>query len=66
MFHKVEPGFSDGVHCIDPSGALPGKVGVPGTLANLTFGGRHRSRLFVCGGHTLYATYLNVRGVAWP
>jgi len=80
VFHKVEPGFSDGfrcddagriwssagdgVHCIDPSGALLGKVKVPGTVANLTFGGRNRSRMFICGGHTLYAIYLNVRGAA--
>jgi gluconolactonase len=82
VFHKVEPGFADGfrcdedgnlwssagdgVHCIDPSGALLGKVLVPFTVANLTFGGRNRSRLFLCASHTLYAIYVNQRGAQRP
>ncbi|MEO9189690.1 MAG: SMP-30/gluconolactonase/LRE family protein [Acetobacteraceae bacterium] len=82
VFHKVEPGFADGfrcdedghlwssaadgVHCIDPSGALLGKILVPSTVANLTFGGRNRSRLFLCASHTLYAIYINQRGAQRP
>lgn len=81
-FYKVEPGFTDGlrcdeqgniwssagdgVHCIDPDGVLLGKIKVPYTVSNLTFGGRNRSRLFLCGSHTLYAIYVNQRGAAWP
>ena len=77
-FHKVSPGFADGfkvdqagaiwssaadgVHCIDTSGELLGKILVPGRVANLAFGGRHHSRLFICAGRTLYAIYINVRG----
>ena len=77
-FHTVAPGFADGfrvdedgrlwssaadgVHCIDPGGELVGKVLVPATVSNLAFGGRHRSRLFLCASHALYAIYLNVRG----
>jgi gluconolactonase len=82
VFHKVQPGFADGfrcdedgrvwssaadgVHCIDPSGALLGKIRVPSPVSNLTFGGRNRSRLFLCASHTLYAVYVNVRGAQRP
>lgn len=82
VFHKVEPGFADGlrcdeegriwssagdgVHCIDPAGQLIGKIKVPAVVSNLTFGGRNRSRLFICASHTLLAIYLNVRGVRFP
>jgi gluconolactonase len=82
IFHKVQPGFADGlrcdeegniwssaadgVHCIDPSGVLLGKIKVPYTVSNLTFGGRNRSRLFLCASHTLYAIYTNCRGAQRP
>jgi gluconolactonase len=82
IFHKVEPGYADGlcvdedgnlwasagdgVHCIDPNGRLLGKVLVPHPVSNLTFGGPLKNRLFIGGSHTLYAIFLNRRGVAWP
>ncbi|MEO8746576.1 MAG: SMP-30/gluconolactonase/LRE family protein [Rhodanobacter sp.] len=82
IFHKVEPGFADGmcmdtegniwssaadgVHCIDPSGRLVGKILVPYLVSNLTFGGYHKNRLFIGGSHTLYAIFLNRRGAGWP
>lgn len=82
IFHKVQPGFADGlrcdengniwssaadgVHCIDPAGALLGKIKLPYTVSNLTFGGRNRSRLFLCASHTLYAIYTNCRGAQRP
>lgn len=56
----------DGVHCVDPSGALLGKIKVPSQVGNLTFGGRNRSRLFICASHTLYAIYTNQRGAQRP
>ena len=56
----------DGVHCIDPSGALLGKIKVPFTVANLTFGGRYRSRLFICASQALFAIYTNQRGAQRP
>lgn len=81
-FHTVKPGFADGitcdsagniwssaaggVHCIAPDGTLLGIIAVPGTVSNITFGGRHLSRLFICAGRTLYAIYTNVRGATWP
>ena len=81
-FHKIQPGFADGlrcdqdgnvwssaadgVHCIHAAGDLLGKIKVPYTVANLCFGGRNRSRLFICAAHTLYAIYTNQRGAQWP
>ena len=82
VFHKISPGCADGmrcdtqgnlwssagdgVHCLAPSGELLGKISVPSMVANLSFGGRHRSRLFLCASHTLYAIYVNCRGAQWP
>lgn len=77
-FHKISPGFADGfrcdehgnlwssagdgVHCISPLGALLGKIKVPDTVSNLVFGGRNRSRMFICSSHILRSIFLNVRG----
>jgi sugar lactone lactonase YvrE len=53
---------ADGVHCIDPSGRLLGKIKLPSTVSNITFGGRRRSRLFICASQALFAVYTNQRG----
>ncbi len=82
VFYKVEPGFTDGVrcdeegnlwssagdgvHCISSSAELLGKIVVPHVVSNLCFGGRHRSRLFICGSQVLYAIYVNRRGAQRP
>ena len=82
IFHKIEPGYADGlaideegnlwssaadgVHCIDPSGKLLGKILVPYRVSNLTFGGPRKNRLFIGGSHTLYAIFLNRRGAGLP
>jgi gluconolactonase len=79
-FHKIAPGMADGircdeagnvwssagdgVRCISPNGELLGKISVPSTVSNIAFGGRNRSRLFICAGQSLYAIYTNVRGAA--
>jgi gluconolactonase len=39
---------------------------VPYRVSNLAFGGAFRNRLFIGGSHTLYAIFLNRRGVLWP
>jgi gluconolactonase len=81
-FHKVTPGFADGlrvdsegniwssaadgVHCISPEGELMGKIRTPSVVSNLAFGGRDRSRLFLCASHELMAIYTNVRGCVRP
>ena len=82
IFHKTTPGYTDGfradedgnlwvgaadgVHCISPEGAMLGRIKTPYPVSNLTFGGRNRSRLFICASHTLYAIYTNQRGAARP
>ena len=81
-FHKVAPGDADGircdedgnvwasagdgVHCIAPDGTLLGKIKTPCTVANLCFGDRDRSRLFLCAAQTLYAIWINRRGAQRP
>ncbi len=82
IFHKTTPGYTDGfradedgnlwvsaadgVHCVSPAGELLGRIKTPYPVSNLTFGGRNRSRLFICASHTLYAIYTNQRGAARP
>ncbi len=81
-FHTVSPGYADGlrcdedghvwcgagdgVHCLDETGALLGRIAVPSAVSNLCFGGRLRSRLFLCAGDTLYALDINRRGAQRP
>src|SRR5690606_21904404 len=45
---------ADGVHCIAPDGDVIGKIHTPEVIANVTFGGRNRSRLFMAGATSLY------------
>ncbi|MGC9271669.1 SMP-30/gluconolactonase/LRE family protein [Acidiphilium sp.] len=82
LFHQITPGYADGfrldedgnlwssagdgVHCIAPDGTLLGKIRLPYRISNLTFGGLHKNRLFIGGSHTLYAIFLNIRGVQRP
>jgi gluconolactonase len=82
IFHKTTPGYTDGfrvdedgnlwvsaadgVHCISPEGVMLGRIRTPDPVSNLTFGGRNRSRLFICASHTLFAIYTNQRGVERP
>jgi gluconolactonase len=82
IFHKIAPGYcdgmrvdeygniwssaADGVHCISPDGELLGRIFVPHTVANVAFGGLAKNRLFIGGSTTLYAIYLNCRGVEVP
>lgn len=81
-FYKVTPGFADGfrideqgniwssaadgVHCISPERELLGKILTPSLVSNLVFGGRNRSRLFLCASQQLMAIYTNVRGCVRP
>lgn len=81
-FHEVAPGYvdgfrcdedgnlwcgaGDGVHVIAASGKLLGKILLPGSIQNLCFGGRFRSRLFLCSSGTLFALSVNRRGAQRP
>jgi gluconolactonase len=82
IFHKIERGYcdgmrvdedgniwssaADGIHCISPGGELLGRIFVPHVVANVTFGGPAKNRLFIGGSTTLYAIFLNCRGVQTP
>lgn len=54
----------DGVHCYAPDGALLGKILIPEVVANLTFGGLRRNRLFITATSSVYALHVGVRGAA--
>jgi gluconolactonase len=63
---RIWASAGDGVHCIDPDGTLIGKLLVPETVANLTFGGPRRNRLFICATSSLYSIMLRVTGMTYP
>lgn len=54
----------DGVHCYAPDGTLLGKILIPEVVANLTFGGLRRNRLFITATSSVYALHVGVRGAA--
>lgn len=56
----------DGVRCYSPRGELLGKVLVPEPVANLTFGGPGRNRLFITASTSLYAVTVGARGAERP
>ena len=62
---KADP-KEDGVRCYSPEGQLLGKIHVPEGVANLTFGGMQRNRLYICGSTSLYACYTNATGAMKP
>jgi gluconolactonase len=57
---------ADGVHCFDPAGRLIGKIRVPQAVANLTFGGPKRNRLFIAATRSVYSVYLAISGAQVP
>ena len=82
VFAEVSPGASDGfrvdvqgniwtsagdgVHCYTAQGVLLGKVKIPETVANLTFGGPKKNRLFIAASTSLYAIYVGISGAQIP
>ena len=52
-----------GVACYAPDGVQIGRIHLPEMCSNLCFGGPRKNRLFVTGGTSLYALYVNTRGV---
>jgi len=56
----------DGIHCYRPDGTRLGRILVPETVANLTFGGFGKSRLFICASTSLYAIETARTGVQTP
>ena len=52
----------DGVMVVSPTGKLIGRIVLPERCANLCFGGRARSRLFMASSHSIYSLYVNTQG----
>lgn len=53
----------DGVMIFAPDGTPIGRIALPERCANLCFGGRANSRLFMAASHSVYALYVNIAGV---
>jgi gluconolactonase len=53
----------DGVMVFNKEGAPIGRIQLPERCANLCFGGRRRNRLFMAASQSIYALYVNTRGV---
>ncbi len=82
VFAVIDPGLSDGfcldaegnvwtsaadgVHCYAPDGTLLGKIKVPEVVANLTFGGPRRDRLFIAATTSLYSIFVSATGDQTP
>ena len=56
---------ADGVHCFASDGTLLGKILVPQTVANVTFGGPRGNRLFITATKSLYAVYTATKGAQY-
>ncbi|MBS0322183.1 MAG: SMP-30/gluconolactonase/LRE family protein [Proteobacteria bacterium] len=54
----------DGVRVFAPDATAIGHIDLPERCANVCFGGRARNRLFMAASQSLYALYVNTRGVA--
>jgi gluconolactonase len=60
---RIWSSAGDGVHCFEPNGRLIGKIRIPEMVANVTFGGIKRNRLFICGTTSIYSIFLTTAGV---
>ncbi len=52
----------DGIHVYAPDGTKIGQLLMPEACANLTFAGRQRNRLFICGSQSVYTIYTGAQG----
>lgn len=82
IFAEISPGVPDGfrldiygnlwtstqngVLCLAPDGAPLGRIRIPEMVANLTFGGPKRNRLFITATTSLYAVYVATTGAQMP
>jgi gluconolactonase len=59
---RIWTSAADGVHVYASDGIMIGKILIPETVANLTFGGTKRNRLFIMGTTSLYSVYTFAKG----
>ncbi|WP_033068725.1 SMP-30/gluconolactonase/LRE family protein [Thalassospira australica] len=57
---------ADGVHCFDPQGVLLGKILVPETVSNVTFGGARGNELLITATTSVYAIHVNTASATAP
>jgi gluconolactonase len=48
----------------NPAGKLLGRIRIPEIVANISFGGPKRNRLFIAASQSLYALYTSTQGAA--
>ena len=53
----------DGVMVFNPQGRAIGRIALPERCANVCFGGVQRNRLFMAASQSIYALYVNTKGV---
>ncbi len=51
--------------CYAKDGTQIGKIPIPETVANVTFGGLKRNRLYICGQTSLYSIFLKTHAAGW-
>lgn len=56
----------DGVRRYSPAGELLGKIHLPEMVANVSFGGVLRNRLYIGATSSVYACYVNTQGAGLP
>jgi gluconolactonase len=56
----------EGINCYTAEGDLIGRINMPELVSNCTFGGPKRHRLFITATSSLYAVFLNARGIQTP
>jgi gluconolactonase len=82
MFYEINPGVPDGIRvdsdgnvwsscgdgvlCISSAGKLIGKIRIPQTVSNLTFGGPRKNRLFITASKSLYSVFVAAVGCQYP
>lgn len=82
LFAVIDPGLPDGfrfdengylfisskdsIQVYTEAGERLGKILVPETCSNCTFGGSQKNQLFITAGGSLYAVRLNTRGIQKP
>ena len=52
----------DGIHVYAPDGTRIGQILIPESCANLTFVGKNRNRLFICGSQSVYTISTGAQG----
>ena len=82
VFKVIDPGFSDGlrvdvegniwtsagdgIHVLDADGTELGRIVLPETVSNCTFGGPDGRRLFITATSTLWSIEVGIRGAVTP